>query len=154
MYLNRSFLPLCFVSFFLYATTCFPALPSCSCFLFRFSTLFLYLPFSTSCSTILHTYLHSRTCLSIALAGYPPLGPIRNTLLRHLTLPQQPTTNKSCLHFQSDRQLPPQHLPLSNNNLHNQLTNRSGMHFCPTSSQTQYHQDMTLHPSLPVHTWT
>ena len=75
MYLHRSLLPFCFVSFFPYAITCLPALSSSSCFLFRFSTLFLYLPFRISCNTILHTYLHSHTCLRVAQAGYLNLAP-------------------------------------------------------------------------------
>ena len=148
MYINRPFLPFGFVSFLPYATTYLPALSPCSCFLFRFSTLFLYPPFSISCNTILHTHLYSCTYLSVAQVGYPPLGPIRNTLLCHLPLPQQPITDKSCLHFPCNQQPPPQHLP------HYRPTSRNGMHFCPTSSQTQYHQLITPHPSPPGHTLT
>ena len=78
MYLNMSFLPFCFVSFFPYTTTGWPALSSCSCLLFHFSTLFLYVPFSFGCNTILHIYLHACTCFSVTQASYPPLRPIHN----------------------------------------------------------------------------
>ena len=83
-----SFLPFSFVSFFPYATTCLPALFSCSCPLFRFFVSSHYLRFCISCNTILHTHLYSRTCLSIAQTDYIILGPIHNTLLRQLTFPQ------------------------------------------------------------------
>ena len=56
----------------------FTCLPSCTCFLFRFSVLFHYLPISISCNTTLHIYQHLRTCLSVAQTGYLLLGPIRN----------------------------------------------------------------------------
>ena len=43
MYFNKSFLPLCFVSFFPYATTYLPALLSCFLSLFRFVSPFPFL---------------------------------------------------------------------------------------------------------------
>ena len=74
-------------SFFHYATTCLPAcLPALA---YRFVSFFCFYTFSSSisCNTTLHIHPHLHTCLSVAQTGFPPLRPIRNTLLWPAVLP-------------------------------------------------------------------